>query len=106
MPSSASVVSLGSIVQSVFLAGVGYLLAGAPLLDRVASYLDTTLPSRTGSGPQANPHQLHNLAFPEAGLNCSDHRHKGVFVLNREPLVIYIEGFVKEDEAREIVALR
>lgn len=104
MHSSASV-SLGSVAQYAFLAGVAYLLAGAPLLDRVAPYLGTTIPT-TGSASVGVPYQLENLALPTPGLNCTEHSHKGVFVLNREPLVVYIEGFVKDEEAQEIVKLR
>ncbi|KAL6708664.1 hypothetical protein ACN47E_002360 [Coniothyrium glycines] len=40
-----------------------------------------------------------------ANLTCSEHSHKGVFVLSREPLVVYVEGFLTDSEAKEIVHL-
>ncbi|KAG9196280.1 prolyl 4-hydroxylase [Alternaria panax] len=50
--------------------------------------------------------KLENLVIPEKNLTCAAHAYKGVYVLSREPLVLYIEGFVSEEEGKEVVALR
>jgi hypothetical protein len=50
--------------------------------------------------------KLENLVIPEKNLSCAAHAYKGVYVLSREPLVVYIEGFVSEEEGKEVVALR
>lgn len=50
--------------------------------------------------------KLESLVIPERNLTCTEHRHKGVYVLSRDPLVVYIEGFLGEGEGKEIVELR
>jgi prolyl 4-hydroxylase len=39
-------------------------------------------------------------------LECKEHGYKGVYLLSREPLVVYIEGFLGEGEGDEVVKLR
>ena len=50
--------------------------------------------------------KLENLVIPEEDLQCREHTYKGVYVLSREPLVVYIEGFLNDEEARHIVDQR
>lgn len=42
--------------------------------------------------------------FPEPNLTCAEHSFKGVYVLSREPLVVYIEGFLSAQETESVVA--
>lgn len=112
MHSSGFSFSIGSVVQCVFLAGVAYILAGAPLSSLVssdrgaASYSSAT---SSGAGAGAGPHvaaKLESLVFPEPNLTCAEHSFKGVYVLSREPLVVYIEGFLSAQETESVVASR
>ena len=50
--------------------------------------------------------KLESLVTPDNNLSCKEHSHKGVFVLNKEPLVVYIEGFLSQAEAKELVKSR
>lgn len=107
--SSASSFSVFTIFQYAFLALIAYVLAGAPLQE--------ILFGRDGSGSSysyhrdasvssMSPQKLESLVIPDANLTCDEHAFKSVHVLSREPLVVYIEGFLGEKEANEVVELR
>lgn len=108
--SYSSSLSITSFVQYAFLAALAYILAGAPLSSLLISRADgdsasssNSLGANKGVDIKAN---LENLVIPEKNLSCVAHAYKGVYVLSREPLVVYIEGFVSEEEGKEVVALR
>jgi prolyl 4-hydroxylase len=112
MHSSSSISSSwspGSIVQYTFIAALAYILAGAPLLSILkpnsdaSSYSASSSRARDGS---VNVGKLDNLVIPEKNLSCKEHAYKGVHILSREPLVVYIEGFLGEAEGDEVVKLR
>lgn len=105
MTSTQPSFSIGTVIQYAFLAGVAYILAGAPLLSVFNSYSDTA-PQNTSVGSEVHADRLKDLVKPEPNLTCPDHSHKGTFVLSREPLVVYIEGFLSEAEATELVKTR
>ena len=95
--------SLLSLLQYGVLALVAYVFAGAPLL----TLLSDGAPERRGAAGIRNASLvLERLAIPRPGLVCEEHRFRGVHVLRTEPLVVYIEGFLSEDEAREVVDVR
>lgn len=71
----------------------------------ITSYSGTT-PQGDSVGSNASFNNLDNLVIPDAGLVCKEHSHRGVFVLSREPLVVYIQGFLSDEEADELVTLR
>lgn len=107
-----------STIQYLVLAGLAYILAGAPLLEHLSalttpsssstpkSTWDTTTSKSSRNGFPAPPAYLENLVFPDKNLTCGEHSYKGVYVLNREPLVVYIEGFLSEEESRHVVEER
>jgi hypothetical protein len=98
-----SSLSLLSLLQYALLALVAYVLAGAPLL----TLLSGDASGRQGAVSGGNASLvLERLAIPQPGLECEEHKFRGVHVLRTEPLVVYIEGFLSEDEAREIVDVR
>lgn len=97
--------SFSAILQYALIAGVAYVLAGAPLLSAITSYSGTT-PRDANAGSTSSLDKLDSLAIPEVDLSCPEHSHQGVFVLSRDPLVVYIEGFLSDVEAEEIVKLR
>lgn len=108
--SSSSKISISSLFQYTVLAALAYVLAGAPLsslFSSPSSTLKNSNTARAGVGQSNNNGQeLENLVIPEKGLECGGHRFKGVYVMSREPLVVYIEGFLGEGEGDEIVKLR
>jgi prolyl 4-hydroxylase len=106
--SSGSSFSAFTLVQYAFFGLVAYVLAGAPLrnilfsTDRGESY---SFARDAGAGSMS-PQRLDSLVIPDASLTCDAHAFKSVHVLSREPLVVYIEGFLGEKEADEVVELR
>lgn len=108
--SYSSSLSITSFVQYAFLAALAYILAGAPLSTLLVSRTNADS-ALSGSSLGAKKgvdtiSKLENLVIPEKNLSCAAHAYKGVYVLSREPLVVYIEGFIGEEEAKEVVALR
>jgi len=107
--SYSSSLSITSFVQYGFLAALAYILAGAPLSSLLTSNAGGDAVSSSNAGARGGGDvkaNLENLVIPERNLSCAAHTYKGVYVLSREPLVVYIEGFVGEDEGKEVVALR
>ncbi|KAF1845836.1 uncharacterized protein K460DRAFT_366687 [Cucurbitaria berberidis CBS 394.84] len=110
MPSSSLFpFSFLSLVQYAFLGVILYILAGAPLLSLVdlsgSSYSYSTSASggSNAGGGGIVGEKLDTLVIPEANLTCQAHSYKGVYVLSREPLVVYIEGFVSAEECERVV---
>jgi prolyl 4-hydroxylase len=99
-----SSLSLLSLLQYALLALVAYVLAGAPLLTLLSGGGTSGRRDAVNSGNASLV--LEMLAIPQPGLRCEEHKFTGVHVLRTEPLVVYIEGFLSEEEAREIVNVR
>jgi prolyl 4-hydroxylase len=102
-PSWSKMLSLGSIIQYFFLAAIAYVLAGAPLLS-LLSPPSSSVASKKGN--VVDVRTLDSLVIPEKNLSCGAHAYKGVYVLSREPLVVYIEGFLGERESEEVLRIR
>lgn len=115
--------SFGTIVRYTLIAIVGYILAGAPL--QTLLYSSTSSSSQSAlskarlraertrwnqSGRrhvQVSKEKLEGLVFPDRNLTCDqEHGFKGVYVLNREPLVVYVEGFLSAEECDHVVDIR
>lgn len=110
-PPPPSQTSVSAIVQYAFLAILAYFLAGAPF----SSFIDSSsfgsknrydINDGSREGKILDVKTLESLVIPEKNLSCAEHRYKGVYVLSREPLVVYIEGFLGDGEGKEIVDLR
>jgi prolyl 4-hydroxylase len=101
--SSSSSISFSSLVQYVFFAAIVYVLAGAPLN---SIFSDKGSYSEDGSAADTSVEKLRDLVVLEKDLSCKEHAYKGVHVLSREPLVVYIDGFLSEDERGEVVGMR
>jgi prolyl 4-hydroxylase len=97
-PSSFKSLSISSLIQYVFFAAVLYVLAGAPLQGILYGTEE-----RLATGEVKG---LQNLVVPDEGLVCGKHGFRGVHVLSREPLVVYVEGFLSVGEAEGVVGLR
>ena len=80
-------------------------VAGAPLLEMLGGGGSSLESSRADVGSMS-PAKLEAIAPVDANLTCAPHAFKNVHVLSREPLVVYIEGFLGPEETNEVVALR
>lgn len=105
--SSASSLSVLTVLQYALVVCIAYILAGAPLQETLFggtgssySYL------RDASMSSMSPQKLDSLVIPDANLTCGEHAFRSVHVLSRDPLVVYIEGFLDGREADEVVELR
>lgn len=105
MSARSSSFSLGTLVQYAFLAVLAYVLAGAPLLS-ILSSSDGRREIDRPRNVEISKEKLESLVIPEGNLTCGEHAYRGVYVLSREPLVVYIEGFLTEDECGHVVELR
>jgi prolyl 4-hydroxylase len=113
--SSTSSFSIATLVQYCFLAIFGYVLAGAPLQNLFAPSTSPSPSERAArraqwrnsiKGVQIAKEKLDNLVVPDRNLSCALHQFKGVHVMSREPLVVYIEGFLSEGEVGNLVDIR
>ncbi|KAF2255466.1 hypothetical protein BU26DRAFT_476362 [Trematosphaeria pertusa] len=104
MSARSSSFSLGTLVQYAFLAVLAYVLAGAPLLS-ILSSSDGRREIDRPRNVEISKEKLESLVIPEGNLTCGEHAYRGVYVLSREPLVVYIEGFLTEDECGHVVEL-
>ncbi len=85
-----------------------YLLVGAPI--RRALFGDPTVPEegrRAGfqNAAEIPASLLKSLALPDPDLRCPEHAYKAR-IYSRDPLVVYLEGFLSEEERRHIVDIR
>lgn len=99
---------IASILQYTVLAILGYVLAGAPFLSFVTG---PTYEGRKARASLGRPSPLSHdkaagLVIPERNLSCTEHTYKGLHVLSRDPLVVYVEGFLREDEVHHVVNIR
>jgi hypothetical protein len=99
---------LASILQYAVLGMIAYVLAGAPLLSLVTNFTYDSKKARASFGqPSALSHdKAAGLIIPERNLSCAEHTYKGLHVLSREPLVVYVEGFLRAHEVEHIVNVR
>lgn len=93
--------SLAALLQYALLALGAYVFAGAPLREMLFG--------RAPGGEadaRVSREKLGSLVLPQGNLSCDEVGYGGVYVLGREPLVLYVEGFLGDGEADEVVALR
>jgi len=90
--------SVNSVVQYSVFGIFAYILAGAPLLSIFSS-------DSGAVKTQLSFDQAETLVFPEKGLECPEHKY-AVHILSKEPLVVYIEGFLSHEEAEHVVRMR
>lgn len=113
---ASSTLSISTLFQYSVFGIVLYLLAGAPLNSVLgfgtspsdASYSSSNYGSaKTGDAQVIGQEKINSLVVPEKNLQCGGEKgFKGVHVLSREPLVVYIEGFLSEEESEHLVKLR
>lgn len=124
-------VSITSLIQYTLFAAIAYILAGAPYLDELSTIIDSSHTffdlSSSKSPPKSGHHygrdgspgghngrglqQLDNLMIQDPALNCEEverengYRGYKTYVLRRDPLVVYVEGFLGEREREEVLGV-
>jgi prolyl 4-hydroxylase len=98
-------ISFSSLVQYAFFAVVVYVLAGAPL-SSIVSNSSSGSSGTDVSAQSVTQEKIDSLVVPDADLKCGEHAYRGVHVLSREPLVVYIEGFLSAGEVKHVVVIR
>lgn len=120
MPASSSPgLSLSTLIQYTVIGLVVYILAGAPQLPILSFSSSSSARSPQGWGKQSaggtkdgkaarfQGDKIENLIHPRRDLECKELEHGyKTHVFSREPLVVYIEGFLSEGERRRVVELR
>lgn len=90
---------LSSIVEYLLVSAVLYIFVLSPALR-------TYFPSLVLETHQESQYQsfekTDSLVVPDPNLLCEQHGY-GVRLLSREPLVVYVEGFLSEEEAEHLV---
>ena len=98
---------------------IGYILALLPLYFFIyipvsqllgfssSSSLSSSSSSSSSSTHDHGEHSFNEsfIAFEESGLVCEEHTYT-THILSREPLVLYLEGWLGEGEIRELVEIR
>lgn len=91
---------VSSIIQYVLLGALGYILAGAPL----SRFLFGSLSERSHQ-EELSFEKSESLVIPEQNLSCPHHAYN-IHLFSKEPLVIYIESFLSDEEAEHLVRIR
>ncbi|KAF2994799.1 hypothetical protein E8E13_001239 [Curvularia kusanoi] len=63
-----------------------------------------TSPALRAGSSTMSPQKLSEITLPDANLSCTPHSFKNVHILHRDPLVVYIEGFLSSAETSELVS--
>jgi len=97
-----------TFLQYAVFAAVAYVLAGAPFLSSLLSSTSFGAEKKgitKNDSKQFSYEKIESLMVPDPGLVCEERGYK-VHVFSREPLVIYVEGFLSEEERRHVVDVR
>ncbi|KAF2281021.1 uncharacterized protein EI97DRAFT_472219 [Westerdykella ornata] len=105
--------SIGALIQYTLFAAVAYILAGAPYLDvLLTTFHFSSSDSARNAGNSSRTSEsksvtLDSLWIPPEDLVCDGEHGHGyrTYVFSREPLVIYVEGFLSEWERGEIMRM-
>jgi prolyl 4-hydroxylase len=76
-----------------------YIFVLSPLLKTIAP----SLFSNTGSVNYQSFEKSDSLVIPDESLVCPPHKFN-VRILSREPLIVYIDGFLSETETSHLVS--
>jgi prolyl 4-hydroxylase len=88
------------MIEIAVISIVIYIFLGAPGF----SFTTTKETSTTNSQHKASP-KAENLVYPSRDLICSQ-RGYDAHIFSTSPLVVYIDGFLSDDEANHLIALR
>lgn len=82
------------------ISAVIYLLVGAPGFPK--SLIGATDQERAVPVSQA---KIDSLVYPSKELRCPDHNYN-IRIFASSPLIIYIDNFISEEEAKHLIQLR
>jgi prolyl 4-hydroxylase len=92
-----------TIIEVSAIAVVIYAFLGAPGLN--TSFLSSK--SSTSIKPPTARAKIESLVYPDKNLSCEGREHGyEVHIFSTRPLVMYIDGFLSDEEADELVELR
>jgi prolyl 4-hydroxylase len=89
-----------TILELTVISSVAYFFLGAPGLSGIL----TTGQNDVAIAPKAHL-KPDTLVYPDLDLNCAEHKYD-VHIFSAKPLVIYIDGFLTEEEADALIDLR
>ncbi|OCL04995.1 hypothetical protein AOQ84DRAFT_323635 [Glonium stellatum] len=92
------VLKLSTTVQYLFIGAIGYILAGAPLSRSLFG------PSKQNPPEEISSEKSASLVIPEDNLTCPYHAYN-IHIFSRDPLIIYIQSFLSNEEAEHIVSM-
>jgi len=90
---------LSTTVQYLFIGAIGYILAGAPLSRSLFGARKQDPPE------EISPEKSASLVISEDNLTCPHHAYN-IHIFSRDPLVIYIQSFLSNEEAEHLVRVR
>jgi prolyl 4-hydroxylase len=98
------------MASSAFRLPVEYLIPLAFILLLAGGPVQKFLLGGQNDGQPLSSHEVpildaEKLVFPEKDLFCPQHSF-GTHILSTEPLVVYISGFLSEQEADHLVQIR
>ncbi|OCK83903.1 hypothetical protein K432DRAFT_321289 [Lepidopterella palustris CBS 459.81] len=96
--------TLGTVIQYAFLFIAAYILAGAPLSKILLGNSHNNHAEGDMAAEQISWEKSEALVIPGKNLNCPRHEYI-VHIFSREPLVVYIEGFLSDGEAEHLVEI-
>ena len=99
---SESRVKYRTVLEIIVIAAVIYVLVGTPGLQFSTSSNQSRSPQDDVSNARA---KVENLVYPSKELNCA-RRNYEILVFSTSPLVLYIDGFLSEQEADHLIAER
>jgi len=89
---------LSSILEYLLLGAAAYVFVLSPLL---RTFVPTLVPVDQESHYQSFE-KTDSLVIPDPDLVCEPHTYN-VRIMGRDPLVVYIEGFLSQEEAEHLV---
>lgn len=89
---------LRTLIEYAFISIPVYLFILSPLLKTIVP----SLFSDTGSVNYQSFELSDSLVIPDNNLTCAPHKFN-VRILHREPLILYIDGFLSESETAHLV---
>lgn len=81
-----------------------FLISVALYIFVLSPVLKSYLGSENDEDSVVSYERSDSLVYPDAGLKCDSHSFQ-THILSRDPLIIYIPSFLKDEEADELVKL-
>ena len=89
-----------TILEVAVIAAVIYFFLGTPGL----SNSGTSDESSITTVPKARA-KMENLVYPSKNLECERHEYT-THIFSTSPLIVYVDGFLSNEEADHLIALR